>query len=88
MALTSHGLFYLKRREVRKMPAINPLLPRRLFRVKKNPVKLTALLYLREALLDEKYEECAELIEIAQEFGAQAFEIRNILEYPQRVIRL
>lgn len=53
-------------------------------RVKRNPVKLTALLYLQEALLDERYEDCAEIIEIAKEFGAQPFEIRNILEVPAR----
>ncbi|MBI3313240.1 MAG: hypothetical protein HYZ83_03315 [Candidatus Omnitrophica bacterium] len=55
--------------------------------VKRNPVKLTALLYLREALLKERYEECAEIVAIAQEFGAGDFEIRNILEDPRRTIR-
>ena len=51
----------------------------------KNPVKLTALLYLREALQKERYEECAELIEIAREFGARPFEILNLLEDPRRM---
>ena len=54
------------------------------FRVKKDPVKLTALLYLREALLKENYEDCAEFIATAREFGAQTFEIQNILEDPKR----
>lgn len=53
--------------------------------LKRHPVKLTALLYLREALLDERYEECAEFIAVAQEFGTQAFEIQNLLEDPRRI---
>ncbi|MFZ5802441.1 MAG: hypothetical protein ACOY3K_04940 [Candidatus Omnitrophota bacterium] len=53
-------------------------------RIRRDPVKLTALLYLQEALLRERYEECAEMIEIAREFGAQPFEIRNVLEEPRR----
>ena len=57
------------------------------FRVNKDPVKLTALLYLREALLEERYEECAEFIAIAKEFGAVSFEIKNLLEDPRRAPR-
>jgi hypothetical protein len=57
----------------------------RLRKVLRNPVKLTSLLYLKEALLAERYEECREFIEIAREFGAQAFEIQNILEDPRRI---
>ena len=55
--------------------------------IKKNPVKLTALLYLREALLAENYEECPVFIQIARDFGAQNFEIINLLEAPNRVPR-
>ena len=44
-----------------------------------HPVKLTALLYLREALLEERYEEMEELVEIAQDFGAGYWEIRDVL---------
>lgn len=55
------------------------------FHVKKDPVKLTALLYLREALLEERYEECAEFIAIAVEFGAKPFEIKNVLEDRRRI---
>lgn len=49
-----------------------------------SPVKLTALLYLREALLAERYEECADFIAIAYEFGAREFEVSEILEDPRR----
>ncbi|MBN1586709.1 MAG: hypothetical protein JW937_04690 [Candidatus Omnitrophica bacterium] len=52
--------------------------------VKKNPLKLTALLYLREALLWEEYEQCPELIGLACELGAQDFEVRDLLEDPRR----
>jgi len=50
----------------------------------KHPVKLTALLYLKEALLRENYEICAEVIATAKEFGAAEFEIRYLLEDPRR----
>ncbi len=50
----------------------------------RDPVKLTALLYLREALLKENYEDCAEIIAVAREFGAYDDEIRNLLENPKR----
>ncbi len=56
-------------------------------RVVRDPVKLTALLYLRETLLTERYEECAEIIEIAKEFGAQDYEIRYLLEDARRLPR-
>ena len=54
---------------------------------KKNPVKLTALLYLREALRAQRYEQCAEFIAVAQEFGAHAQEIQELLEDPRRTPR-
>ena len=50
----------------------------------RDPVKLTALIYLREALLEARYEECAEIIAIAKEFGALNGEIRLLLEDPRR----
>lgn len=56
----------------------------RLQRPAKHPVKLSALLALREALLQERYEECREIIAIAKEFGAQDFEIYYLLEDPRR----
>lgn len=52
--------------------------------VKKHPIKLTALLYLRDAIKRERYEECAEIISVAQEFGARPFEIQDLLEDPRR----
>lgn len=55
--------------------------------VKKDPVKLTALLYLREALRRQSYEECAAFIAVAREFGAQAREVEELLEDPRRIPR-
>ena len=52
-------------------------------RVRKDPVKLTALLYLREALQAQRYEECAQFIATAREFGAQEREIEELLEDPR-----
>lgn len=50
----------------------------------KHPVKLTALLYLKEALRKERYEACPEIIAVAREFGAANFEIQDLLEDPRR----
>jgi len=50
----------------------------------RDPVKLTALIYLREALIAERYENCADFIAIAKEFGALNEEIRVLLEDPRR----
>ena len=52
--------------------------------LRKHPLRLTALLALREALLEERYEECADAIAVAQEFGARPIEIRLLLEVPSR----
>ena len=49
-----------------------------------HPVKLTALLYLKEALLREQYEKCAEIVAQAKEFGALPYEIQDLLEDPRR----
>ena len=53
-------------------------------RPSKDPVKTTALIYLKEALVRERYEDCGEFIRIAEEFGATRAEIRNLLEDPKR----
>ncbi len=53
-------------------------------RKSRHPLKLTALLYLKEALIREQYEKCAEIIALAQEFGAASFEIQDLLEDPRR----
>ena len=50
----------------------------------KHPVKLTALLYLKEALRREQYEKCAEIIAVAEEFGAATHEVQDLLEDPRR----
>ena len=50
----------------------------------KHPVKLTALLYLKEALLKERYEDCAVILAVAREFGAASFEIQDLLEDQRR----
>ncbi len=55
--------------------------------VEKDPVKLTALLYLREALLAERYEECPLFIRVAKQFGAVNREIEDLLEDARRMPR-
>ena len=52
--------------------------------VMKHPVKLTALLYLKEALAKQQYEVCPDIITVAREFGAGEFEIQDLLEDPRR----
>ncbi len=53
-------------------------------RLSHHPVRITALLYLKEALIREQYEKCTELIATAKEFGATPNEIRYLLEDPRR----
>ena len=53
-------------------------------RIVKDPVKLTALIYLKEALRKEQYELCPEIIATAKEFGAGDDEIRRLIEDPRR----
>lgn len=42
-------------------------------------LKLTSLLYLKEALVAQRYEDCAELIQEAKGLGAQQSEISALL---------
>jgi len=65
-------------------PTLSPGIATRYRRRSRDPVKLTALIYLREALIAERYEGCAEIIAIAKEFGALDEEIRVLLEDPRR----
>jgi len=65
-------------------PTINPTQPGRTRIIQRHPVKLTALLYLRDALIEERYEECAFFIEVAKEYGAQPIEIQYLLEDRRR----
>lgn len=83
MAEISHGFFCFKAKED-VMKATNAGRSGSLFRLVRDPVKLTALLYLREALLQERYEECADMIAIATEFGASQQEIQLLLEDARR----
>jgi hypothetical protein len=39
-------------------------------------LRVTALSYLKEALVKERYEECAELIVAAKDFGASTRDVR------------
>jgi hypothetical protein len=54
------------------------------YRPRKNPLKLTALFYLKEALAQERYEKCQEIIILAKRFGAKEYEIDALLEDPRR----
>lgn len=65
-------------------PSVNAQASPRYRRRTRDPVKLTALIYLRESLIAARYEECAEIIAIAREFGAREDEIRVLLEDPRR----
>lgn len=42
-------------------------------------LKVTALDYLKDALVNEEYEQCSELIRLAKEFKASADEVRAVL---------
>jgi len=47
--------------------------------LKDDTLKITALLYLKEALITEQYEKCAELIRKAKRFGAQQEDISHVI---------
>ncbi len=49
-----------------------------------NPVALTALLTLKEALVKENYEICQDVIDTALEFGATQGQIFGLLEDVRR----
>lgn len=46
-----------------------------------SPLKLTALTYLAEARIKEDYEQMADIVQSAKEFGASMREIKTVLEY-------
>lgn len=58
--------------------------PQRRRAVNRDPVKLTALLYLKEALVKQQYEVCPDIIAVAKEFGADEVEVQDLLEDPRR----
>ncbi|MCA9401773.1 MAG: hypothetical protein KC713_09105 [Candidatus Omnitrophica bacterium] len=43
-------------------------------------LKATSLLYLKEALVNEQYEDCAELIQAAKNYGASFDEVKQVLD--------
>ena len=47
-------------------------------------LKVTSLIYLAEALFNEKYEDCGELIKIAKRFGARKGDIRRVITESNR----
>jgi hypothetical protein len=50
-----------------------------------HPLKLTSLLYLWQALDQEQYEDCPEIVSIAFEFGAHPNEIESVVsDYVKR----
>ena len=55
-------------------------------RLEIDPIALTALLYLKEVLVEERYEECAAIIRIALEFGAGEARVGYLLEDPRRLV--
>ena len=42
-------------------------------------LQVTALAYLQDALANERYEECAELVKAARKYGAPANDIQKVL---------
>lgn len=48
-------------------------------RVADGVLKATSLIYFKEALVNEQYEDCADFIRTAQSFGAQQSEISRII---------
>ena len=67
------------------MEPLTKLIQRKRFRRRvRDPVKLTALLCLRDALREERYEDCTGIIAIAKEFGGTDFEVALLLEDARR----
>ena len=48
--------------------------------------KFTALLKLRRAILEENYEECRGIIELASRCGARSMEIRSVIDHPGKIL--
>ena len=51
-------------------------------------LKATSLLYFKEALFNEKYEDCMELIRLAKRFGARQGDIRRVIAESNRGTRV
>ncbi len=67
------------------MDALKDVNRARLARAPRHPLRVTALLALSQALREEQYEECAEIVAIAREFGAGENEIGSLLEDRRRI---
>ena len=50
-------------------------------------LRVTALLYLKEALVGERYEECAELVAAAKRFGATTRDVKVAIAKGVRNLR-
>ena len=50
-------------------------------------LKATALIYLKEALVREEFEQCPELILKAKQFGAEGGEIRKVIAEHTRGVK-
>ncbi len=50
-------------------------------------LQVTALLYFQEALLNEEYESCKELVDIAKNFGVSSSEINKVIAAYIRTIK-
>ena len=57
------------------------------FETELHPVAVTALLYLKEAVRRERYEDCAAYVAAARDFGAPAVEIQGVLDNPRRSLK-
>ena len=51
-------------------------------------LKVTSLLYFKEALFNEEYEDCKELIRLAKWFGARKGDIRRVIADSNRGVRV
>jgi len=51
-------------------------------------LKVTSLLYFKDALFNEKYEDCRELVRIAKRFGARKTDIRRVIAESNRGARV
>ena len=44
-----------------------------------HPLKVTSLQYLKEALANEAYEQCAEVLVVAKELGVEQSDIQKLI---------
>ena len=51
-------------------------------------LKTTSLIYLKDALANERYEDCAEFIKTAKRFGAEKSEVKKVISGYIRGLRV